>query len=115
VPDVIVTSDAVRARTTAETVANTAGYPDEITVEPSLYQATTLDVLDVLRGVRSEARTVLVVGHNPVLEALVQQLTGEDLDLPTAAIVHMTVDIAAWSEIDASSTASIVETWRPRD
>lgn len=114
-PDVIVTSDAVRARTTAQEVAEAAGYSQQIIVEPSLYHATPSDVLAVLDRIRSETRTVLIVGHNPGLEELVQQLTGEDHDLPTAALVHIAVAIDAWSEIKTASDASIVETWHPRD
>ena len=115
VPDVIITSDAVRARTTAEAVAEAAGYAQEIIVEPSLYRAKPTDLLTVLHGVRSEVRTVLVVGHNPGLEELVQQLTGEGHDLPTAALVHIAMAIAGWSEVTTATAASIVDTWRPRD
>ncbi len=115
VPDVIITSDAVRARTTAEAVAEAAGCLQEISIEPSLYHAKPADLLTVLRGVRSDAGTVLVVGHNPGLEELVEQLTGEGHDLPTAALVHIAMAIDGWSEVTTATAASIVDTWRPRD
>jgi phosphohistidine phosphatase len=114
-PDLILTSDAVRARTTAEAVARAAGYSQEIRIEPSLYHARPDDVLAVLGGVSAEARTVLVVGHNPGLEELVQQLTGEHHDLPTAALVHIAMAIAVWSDVTTVSAAAIVDIWRPRD
>lgn len=114
VPDVIITSDAVRARTTAEAVAKAAGYSREIIIEPSLYHATPNDVLEVLRGVRTDARTVLIVGHNPGLEELVEQLTGEHHDLPTAALVHIAMATDDWSQV-SEGAGSIVEMWRPRD
>jgi phosphohistidine phosphatase len=114
VPDVIITSDAVRARTTAEAVADAAGYLHEIMIEPSLYHAKPNDVLEVLRGVRTEADTVLVVGHNPGLEELVQQVTGEHHDLPTAALVQIALEIDEWSAV-SENAGSIVDTWRPRD
>ena len=113
-PDVIVTSDAVRARTTTEMVADAAGYSKEIILDPSLYHAKPADVLEVLRGLQRDARTVLVVGHNPGLEELVQQLTGEDHDLPTTALVHLAMGIDQWSEVDTATDASIVDRWRPR-
>ena len=114
-PDVVITSDAVRARTTAEAVAKAAGYSEAIIVEPSLYHAKPDDLLAALSGIPSEARTVLIVGHNPGLEELVQQLTGEYHDLPTAALVHIAMAIDGWSEVDTVSAASVVDTWRPRD
>ena len=48
VPDLIVTSDAVRARRTAEAVAGTAGHSRDIVVTPSLYEASTSDILGVV-------------------------------------------------------------------
>jgi phosphohistidine phosphatase len=114
VPDLIVTSDAVRARSTAEAVAKAAGYSHEIVLDPSLYHADPDDMLEALRGIRGDAGTVLIVGHNPGLEELVQQLTGEYLELPTAAVVHIALPINQWNEIDAEVDASIVGTWRPR-
>ena len=114
VPDVIITSDAVRARTTAAAVAEAIRYAQEITLEPSLYHAKPDDLLAVLRGVRIDALTVLVVGHNPGLEELVEQLTGEHRDLPTAALVHIALAIDDWSEV-SEGAGSIIDTWRPRD
>ena len=114
-PDVIITSDAVRARSTTEIVANAAGYRQEIVVEPSLYHAKPEDMLAVLNGVQDQAAlTVMIVGHNPGLEDLVQQLTGEHHSLPTAALVHISLSIDRWSELDSATAASVVDTWQPR-
>jgi phosphohistidine phosphatase len=115
VPDLLITSDAVRARATAEAVAKAAGYAKEIILEPSLYHAKPSDVLAVLSGIQRDDRTVLIVGHNPGLEELVHQLTGEHHDLPTTALVHIAVAIDGWSEIETAGAGSIVEMWRPRD
>ena len=114
VPDVIITSDAVRARATAEAVAKAAGYAQPISVDPALYHAKPDDVLAVLRSAPSEAGTLLVVGHNPGLEELVEQLTGESVDLPTAALVHIAMPIEEWGQADGGLAATIVDTWRPR-
>jgi phosphohistidine phosphatase len=84
-------------------------------VEASLYHATPEEVIAVLNGVQDQgAATVLIVGHNPGLEDFVQQLTGEHHDLPTTALVHITLTIDRWSELDSASAASVVDTWQPR-
>jgi phosphohistidine phosphatase len=114
VPDLIVTSDAVRARETASAVATAAGYTREIVVEPSLYHATPADAVAVLKSLGNQtARTVLVVGHNPGLEGLVSRLSGEHHDLVTAALVELAVPIDRWSELDVTIAATIGETWQP--
>lgn len=115
IPDVIVTSDAIRARSTAEAVADAAGYHRDVVIDPSLYHAKPEDVVTVLNGIPDEADTVLVVGHNPGLEDLVQQLTGEHHGLPTTALVCVTMPIDNWSELDRATVASVVDTWQPRD
>jgi phosphohistidine phosphatase len=114
VPDIIITSDAVRAHTTAQAVAKAAGYSRDIVTDPALYHATPADVIDVLLGVADAAHTVLIVGHNPGLEEVVRQLTGEHHGLVTAALVELDVPIDRWSELDGGITAAIVETWQPR-
>ena len=114
-PDLIISSDAVRARTTAQAVALAAGYAREIVVDPSLYHAKLEDVLDVLNHVPDEPRTVLIVGHNPGLEDVIRQLTGEHYGLVTAALVGLDVPIDRWSALDCTSAASMVESWEPRE
>ena len=114
-PDIIITSDAVRARTTAQAVADAAGYPRDIVADPSLYLAKPGDLLDALNGVSDEAGTVLIVGHNPGLEDLVLLLTGEHHGLVTTALVELDLPIDRWSDLDGTIGASIVGTWQPRD
>ena len=114
VPDLIITSDAVRARTTAQVVATSAGYARELGVEPSLYLATPADIIAALNGVPDDtASSVMIVGHNPGLEDLIEQLTGEGRDLPTAALVHLEIAIDSWRDLDVSVGATIVDAWQP--
>jgi phosphohistidine phosphatase len=80
-PDVVISSDAVRARLTAEAVVQAARYAGEILLDQQLYMASPADILSLLRTVRENAETVMIVGHNPGLEELVTQLTGEQQDL----------------------------------
>jgi phosphohistidine phosphatase len=116
VPDLIITSDAVRAQTTAEAVAASAGCARELIVEPSLYHATPDDVIAVLNGLQDDtARRVMIVGHNPGLASLIQQLTGEYHDLPTAALVALALPIDRWAELDLSAGATVVDAWQPKD
>lgn len=115
VPDVIVTSDAVRARTTAHAVAKSAGYTRDVVLEPSLYLAAPGAILDVVNNLRDTAEIAMIVGHNPGLEDFVEQLTGEPLGLPTAALVQIEAPITRWCDLDFSIGATIINSWRPKD
>lgn len=115
VPDLIVTSDAVRARTTADAVAKAAGYDREIVVEPRLYHAKPEDLIAVLQGLSDDAARAMIVGHNPGLEDLIERLAGEHQGLPTATLAHLALPIDRWSALDEQTGGTIVNIWRPRD
>lgn len=116
VPDLIITSDAVRAETTARTVARAAGYTGRLLLAPELYHASPGAIIDVIRNIEdTSARTIMIVGHNPGLEDLVAQLTGERIDLPTAALVYISLPVGAWRDVEAARDATLVDLWRPRD
>lgn len=115
IPDVIISSDAVRARLTAEAVVEAARYAGEILVDHHLYMASPADILSLLRTVREKAETVMIVGHNPGLEKLVEQLTGERQDLPTAALAQIGLPIDQWLDLKLSTRGTLVGLWRPEE
>jgi len=115
IPDVIISSDAVRARLTAAAVAEAARYAGEILLDPHLYLASPADILSLLATVRANAGTVMIVGHNPGLEKLVEQLTGERQDLPTAALAQIGLPIDQWRDLKPSTRGTLVGLWRPQE
>jgi phosphohistidine phosphatase len=116
VPDLIITSDAVRAQTTAQMVADAAGYAGRIVLSPPLYHATPEAAIEVLTAVTdSAARTIMIVAHNPGLEDLVERLTGQHVTLPTAALVNVELPIRTWTELERSTRGTLIDNWRPAD
>jgi phosphohistidine phosphatase len=114
-PDVIITSTAERARSTAVAAAEGMGFTGEVQSEAKLYDATPETYLAVLRGLPAEVQTAMVVGHNPGLQDLVAELTGDSQDLPTAAIAHVTLPIYSWADLNASTEGNLADLWRPRE
>src|SRR5687767_14307674 len=115
IPDAVISSDAVRARLTAEAVAEAARYAGEILLDRHLYLAGPADILSRLRTVQENAATVMIVGHNPGLEKLVEQLTGEREDLPTAALAQIGLPIDQWRGLNLSTRGTLVGLWRPEE
>ena len=120
VPDLIISSDAQRARTTAELVAEESHYEGEIVFLRDLYAAEPEAYLDALARLGGETACVMIVGHNPGLEELLQELTGELQPLPTAALAQVALQLEHWSELDPSAQNDIpqgklVNLWRPKD
>ena len=114
-PDVVISSDAVRARLTAEAVVAAARYAGQILLDRRLYMASPADIRSLLRTMPEKAETVMIVGHNPGLEELVAQLTGERQDLPTAALAQIVLPIDRWRELKQSARGTLVGHWRPKE
>jgi phosphohistidine phosphatase len=116
-PDAIVSSDAHRARQTAEIAAEAIEYDLPITLEHAIYDAGLADLIDVVRAFPKEAGTVLLVGHNPGFEALVVALTGIDPSearLPTAGLAHLELSVEEWS-LAGPRTAHLVALRTPKE
>jgi len=115
IPDLILCSSAVRAHTTALLVAKACSYIGEIKQTRKLYLAEPEDYLEVLRQVAEKHERVLVVGHNPGLEALIEALTGEAIAMPTAALAQVELSLKRWSDLDTDTDGKLVNVWRPKD
>jgi phosphohistidine phosphatase len=115
-PDRIISSDAERARLTAEAVADAAGYSGEILFDRKLYLASPPDIVGVLHNVaETNANIVMIVGHNPGLEELVGKLTGEHEDFPTAALAQIALPIDRWRDLKLSTRGALAGLWRPKE
>ncbi len=115
VPDLILSSTARRARSTARRAAEAAGCADRIQETRELYLS---GVEDQLRTVASRAtdehQRVMIVGHNPTLEDLVEHLTGEDERMTTGNLACIDLDIDSWQEL-ASVRGTLRFLLRPRE
>lgn len=96
-PQLIVSSMALRARTTADEYA--AAFHLEVADEPALYAASARTILSVAAALPDDVETAMLVGHNPGMTDAVADLTGEDLDFPTCAVAECAVDVDSWSEL----------------
>lgn len=122
--DLVLASPAVRVIETLEFVEEAAGSSWEPAWERKIYLASSVTLIDVLRGVDGDAGHILMVGHNPGLEDLVFDLVPDDgsskaRDMveekyPTAALAEMSLDIENWSDI-ADNCGALVRFTRPRD
>lgn len=115
VPEIIISSTAMRARATAEAVAKDSGYERDITFNRSLYAAGPQAYMDVLHDLSDDNVRVLIVGHNPGLEELVEVLTGEVHLMPTCSLAHLKLRVDKWSAIGTKIKGQVTEIWRPRD
>lgn len=96
IPDLVVSSTAVRARTTAELAIESGGWECELRLESGFYGASVESVIGIIRGVGTASR-LMVVGHQPTWGSLVAHLTGESIEVRTATVAVIALPIEAWS------------------
>jgi len=101
-PDLIISSTAVRALSTARAIAREISYREDRIVEaPDLYLASPQRMLEVLRETPSPTRAIMLVGHNPGLTELANMLDDVRLDnMPTAGMLCVEFDASGWAGID---------------
>ena len=115
VPDAILSSNALRARQTAQRVARACRCERSVADLAELYLAEPDAYITALKRVAGDAERVLVVGHNPGLEALALLLTGTPVSLPTAGLAVCALPISNFSELSLAVTGELSRFERPRN
>ncbi|MEM7652464.1 MAG: histidine phosphatase family protein, partial [Pseudomonadota bacterium] len=116
IPDLILCSDAVRARQTLELLApalRTQDRPEpQIKLNPGIYDDGADELLNLVRTHTDDDGTVLIIGHNPTLEDAADVLCGTQDDanaralrtkFPTAALAVFHVQ-GEWSAMSSDTT-----------
>ena len=102
-PEIVLSSTALRARTTAEAFA--AQFDVTVNLDPVLYGASAMTVLAVASKPR--ARSVIVVAHDPGMSELAARLSGDGIDhMPTCAVTTFVWDEDGWDAVTAVPPAS---------
>ena len=116
-PDLIISSTAKRAVDTAKLVAKNCGYDKEIETNSNLYASTVDDYIDIICSIDDKYRKILVIGHNPVIEDLVQRLFNRVEIIPTCTLVQMLLNIKSWNLLDRIDykDVNLVRIIRPKD
>ena len=110
IPDHVVSSPARRAKQTVIAVCREMGVEAErICWDERIYGGWTRGLIKVLRETPDDARRVLIAGHNPGLEDLVETLSADRVPMPpdgklmpTAAVARLRIDVP-WAELGAGT------------
>ena len=99
-PDLLISSPALRALTTAQLIAEEVGYKrKDIVVDNRLYASSPDDLLAVIRALDKKLDRVMLVGHNPEFTDLAHRLSSEIIEMPTSAVAEFNFDTKAWSDV----------------
>ena len=106
VPDIMISSPALRAIKTARIFAENLDFPEkQIRENEHIYEGmTTEEFIEIVRALPEEAGTAFFFGHNPAFYYYVIHLLKEyDLDMPTCAAVGIAFHVRTWKEVQSRS------------
>lgn len=107
--DLVLASPAKRAVETAERVEGLSPQFDR-----RIYDASTGQLFDIIRGVDDRINRLLLIGHNPGFERVAAGLSGGEVDtLPTGALIEIDLPVDRWREI-GDGNGRLVRLIRPK-
>jgi len=115
-PDLLVSSPAKRALTTALFFAETFGIADEaVQREQDIYEAAPSDILHIVNHLPDSARAVLLFGHNPTLTEVANRFSEKFIDnVPTCGIVQIESSADSW-KVFGERNAAVKECFFPKE
>jgi len=114
-PQMILSSTAVRAEQTAKHLCKGIGCSDHVSSTDDLYLAEAETYINRLHHLSDELERVMIVGHNPGLESLLQLFSGQIETLPTAAIAHLSFPVDSWKDLHSDTQGTLVDLWKPKE
>jgi len=112
-PDLIFSSPAKRASETAELVVKEIDYDKDIQYIDSFYMGEPEDYIQPLKELDNDVKRVLLIGHNPGLEALLQILEGKVNVLSTGSLACLELELKHWQNLNPSTVGELVTFWDP--
>jgi phosphohistidine phosphatase len=99
-PELVLTSTAVRARTTVELASEGGQWKCEIVGVAEFYGSDPQTVMHHLSTMRDLPDRVLIAGHEPTWSSLVGALIGGGrVRMPTAAVAHVDFGESSWRDL----------------
>jgi phosphohistidine phosphatase len=114
VPELILSSPALRARETLELVIKAAKWITEVRYDQRIYAASATRLAEVVCQIESDRKVAMMVGHNPGLQELLFLLTGNNEQLPTGSVAKIAVKTTKWTNA-ADKPATLEWLVKPRE
>ena len=102
--DALISSTAMRARTTAEIIAGSINWPiKRISFDSNLYHASATELQNYVGSLSNDFSGVALFGHNPGMTSLTANLWGLPIDnIPTCGMVRLEFLENSWDEVSSA-------------
>ncbi len=113
IPQVIITSPALRTKTTAEIFADHLSLPDAA-INKSIYEASQQTWLKAINKLSDDYDFIAIVGHNPGVAQILYYLTGETREVHTSTVAVIDFETDDWASI-SGDTGKLVYYSSPKE
>jgi phosphohistidine phosphatase len=104
--DLIVTSPAIRAITTAQILIKQLNMKGcNFLIDPLLYEADSSSLLDYISKASKKYDELMIVGHNPSLIELASFFAGEPVVMPTCSLIKVNFNFKDWTKVKTEKTS----------
>ena len=107
IPDIILSSSALRAKTTAKIIAKKVKYTKKIVFNEDIYESTPSRLHKILTKIDDKNGTAFLIGHNPELNMLAENYVDFDENIVTCGVVEIEFDCKNWIDIGAKNAKLI--------
>ena len=100
-PDLLISSPANRASTTARIIADKIDYPLEaIHYSERIYGSSANTLIDLVEHLADDVQQAMLVGHNPGLTDLANYLGDYPTsNIPTSGIFCVDLNVSSWADL----------------
>lgn len=98
-PDALISSPALRAKTTAYFFADALGIENsQVELNPAIYEATVEELIAIVQQLPDTYETVMLFGHNPALTSLANVFSGTPIaNIPTCGLFKVEATPGHWA------------------
>jgi phosphohistidine phosphatase len=113
IPQLIITSPALRTKTTAEIFAEYLLLQDP-EINKAIYEASQQTLLRVINQLPNQHNFIALVGHNPGISQILYYLTGEGREVHTSTVALIEFEIDDWKAV-SNDMGSLVYYSSPKE
>jgi phosphohistidine phosphatase len=99
IPDLVISSPAVRAEATVTLARISGGWDSHLEIADELYGAGPDSALAVAARCGGGVERLMLVGHEPTWSLLARQITGGRIVVKTATVLAFDLNAATWADV----------------
>ncbi len=109
VPDLLLSSTALRAYTTAKTFQEEMSLKEsQLEKNGDLYHASIEDVMNCISMIDDKVSFALIFGHNPTTTYFANSFNGDMIDnVPTCGLIMLESTASSWMELEPTNTKRV--------